>query len=273
MRVRAFTLVELLVVVGIVAVLIAILLPALSKARTASRKSVCASRERGLTHALRLYVSDWDSLIPTAPQSNIPGTILNQWAIALPSYVKLDSMRQCPEASLANQAIFTAGTSAEPWNVPASTGAQAPVSLQTGAYAFNGWLYATRLVPAEVPVYDEDTNTSDADDTILQTLPPLVTDPGRFYRLPILGKESQIPTFADATWCETWPLESDQPPINMVNGPGVSDTLSGVCIFRHAKTVEVAFFDGHAENVPLAQLWTLNWHAKWQTPRFLPVIR
>jgi prepilin-type N-terminal cleavage/methylation domain-containing protein len=61
---RAFTLVELLVVIGIIAILIGILLPTLSRAQESARKTVCLSNMRTLSDYLKLYAVSYKDAIP-----------------------------------------------------------------------------------------------------------------------------------------------------------------------------------------------------------------
>ena len=66
---RAFTLVELLVVIAIIAVLAALLLPALASARDQGRKAACLSNLRQIGIGLINYATDNDGKIPFGPKA------------------------------------------------------------------------------------------------------------------------------------------------------------------------------------------------------------
>jgi prepilin-type N-terminal cleavage/methylation domain-containing protein/prepilin-type processing-associated H-X9-DG protein len=71
---RAFTLVELLVVIGIIAVLIAILLPAFNVAREKSRRTKCMANLRSLGQAMYLYANQHRDRLPNG---NARGTFID----------------------------------------------------------------------------------------------------------------------------------------------------------------------------------------------------
>ena len=63
-RGRGFTLIELLVVVAIIAILISILLPSLSRAKELARRTACSIQQRGIRQAAVLFSHDHDSFLP-----------------------------------------------------------------------------------------------------------------------------------------------------------------------------------------------------------------
>jgi prepilin-type N-terminal cleavage/methylation domain-containing protein len=70
--VGGFTLVELLVVIGIIAVLIAVLLPALNKARQQAQRVRCAANLRQLGNFLSLYANQYNGVIPVGALAGYP---------------------------------------------------------------------------------------------------------------------------------------------------------------------------------------------------------
>ena len=63
-RRSGFTLIELLVVISIIAILIALLLPALAAARQAADVTLCTSNERQIVLAMQYYAQDYQGIVP-----------------------------------------------------------------------------------------------------------------------------------------------------------------------------------------------------------------
>ena len=103
---RGFTLVELMVVIGIIAALSGILFVVFSSAREAARRQGCVSNLRQIAQAMAMYRADWNGVEAS------PGQDLRYWQLGLPSrednsmfyfvehYCKGWAVWRCPSARI-----------------------------------------------------------------------------------------------------------------------------------------------------------------------------
>src|SRR5438046_2395649 len=85
-RRAAFSLIELLVVMGIIAVLIALLLPALARARAQGRMVQCQSNLRQLGHMLQMYQNDNQGWLYPCSVHPVTGETIPHWGLAVPPH-------------------------------------------------------------------------------------------------------------------------------------------------------------------------------------------
>jgi prepilin-type N-terminal cleavage/methylation domain-containing protein len=155
-RNHAFTLIELLVVIAIIAILAALLLPALASAKRNAIDVNCVSNSKQLILSMTMYVDDSKGTFISYYDPVFPG-LYNLWMQRLTNYAGFQNLRCCPAtlsptpaskwkspsgdidvgATFAGGGGF--GTADYPWCWADTSAHQAGY---IGSYALNGWCYA-----------------------------------------------------------------------------------------------------------------------------------
>jgi prepilin-type N-terminal cleavage/methylation domain-containing protein len=139
----AFTLVELLVVIGVLAILAALLLPALSRAKAKAQRTACMSNLRQINAGVRMYSDDAHDVAPSpgAATTNFPD-LYSDYKRLMKSYVGLngpsspqDKLFACPADRFYPNHIFTDD---EPTTAYVQKSLHDEPYVDYSSYAFNG---------------------------------------------------------------------------------------------------------------------------------------
>lgn len=218
----AFTLVELLVVIGIIAILVGILLPALSKARSSAKASQCASNVRQLAMAALSYVADNKGMTcpPTGMSSAVPETV---------------------------DGVFASGSGSNQTNTDwyvktAYDGTQYGYSMQ-GSMLGKYFAYSAKVL--ECPSVIDFPFTADSNPKAIQTSYGM--NQNNPYRITAVREPATTCLFGDSITVSYLPTVSFGRSSQLIipsNAFG-ADTFHG----RHSRKGNVAFWDGHVEAI------------------------
>jgi len=269
-RGKAFTLVELLVVVAVIAILAALLLSSLSGAKLRAQQIQCLNNLKQMALARQLYFDEYGCFDTRfGVQSYV------SWTDRFRPYGVTPAVVLCPSTFGTNShspdmGNWLTGTADHPWYFPTNYFSGWRTAVNAGSYAMNQYL----------------------------TLPAGIGDGWQFGN-HIPAHPSETPAFADAIAPVGGPWGVAMPATNLYTGyytlvlPGdpVSQDYRGMTTFtiaRHGSRsasaaprwvdiskpipgmIQMALYDGHVEKARLENLWNYYWSQNWWIPNPRP---
>lgn len=248
---EGFTLIELLVVIAIIAILAALLLPALSRAKDSAQRTKCISNLHQWGVVWNLYTTDYNGHFDTGTSPLADSAARGEWYMILSHYYKKSmGVVLCPTAMLPR------------FRDPGVTNAYGGITTTyqevdgtPASYGLNLWAY---WMPTDIQSRPKTNswgtmNVEEATSSIPLMLDSRFRGGGPDYEHAIASEPSPVP--------DDYTVPATDANLNDF----ANYEMQHFAFPRHKQTVNSVFFDGSAHPVPLKQLWSLKWHRYWDT--------
>lgn len=241
-----FTLVELLVVIGIIALLVSILLPALNKARTSAQSLQCLSNLRQVGQAAMMFGTEHRLLLPTG------------------NWYRIDSESNPSVSGITNYGAISDYLNMKTWTTGKSTAYTCPTLQGIAPALYFANTYAINYYGSSNPWNWTDT--------------AMAGSGWPMHRLTDVSKPSEMVWFMDsyatdkytgssAGWFYYTTLLTSDQAFAVGDGAGTANQMFKNMLWPHNGSKNFVFVDGHAETVKKDMVPNINRNA-FPQPQF-----
>ncbi len=262
-RKRGFTLIELLVVISVIALLLAILLPALSKAKVVAKSAVCMAQLKQWGAVFYMYAGQNNGYFMSGGNSHGAENWCEQLRPFYGGENVRGEIRVCPETTKPGPN----GNPRPPWNpheyheIRSDKYNGGRLSWRKGdkfSYGVNNWIHN--------PGYRND-GGADGGLAMNDKMRPEKCS-SAYWRTNKIKGGAYVPIFGDNSTRATWSHHTDSVPLTETwdNGdPDVHGNMMRIITDRHDGMFNWVYMDGSVHKLGLRSVWKLKWHQWFDT--------